>query len=127
LPGEVRARDAVWGLSGGRAGEYDVMAPNGTQSDRTAMTKTRQQCTHLDSVKSVTPSGEGCQECLAMGDTWVHLRLCRTCGHVGCCDDSKNRHARKHFLKIKHPIISSFEPGEDWSWCFIDEVEVFLT
>jgi uncharacterized UBP type Zn finger protein len=61
-----------------------------------------------------------------MGDTWVHLRLCRTCGHVGCCDDSKNRHARKHFVTTKHPIISSFEPGEDWSWCFVDEVQVFL-
>ena len=64
------------------------------------MSRTRQQCTHLGAVKAVTPSGEGCQECLAMGDTWVHLRLCRTCGHVGCCDDSKNRHARKHFVAI---------------------------
>lgn len=61
-----------------------------------------------------------------MGDTWVHLRLCRSCGHVGCCDDSKNRHAHKHFVATKHPIISSFEPGEDWSWCFADEVQVFL-
>jgi hypothetical protein len=65
-------------------------------------------------------------ECLAIGDTWVHLRLCRTCGHVGCCDDSKNRHARKHAGSLAHPIISSFEPGEDWSWCFVDEVEVVL-
>ncbi|MHB8475852.1 MAG: UBP-type zinc finger domain-containing protein [Steroidobacteraceae bacterium] len=64
---------------------------------------------------------------LAIGDSWVHLRLCRTCGHVGCCDDSKNRHARRHFLEHKHPIISSFEPGEDWSWCFIDEIEVLVT
>ena len=62
-----------------------------------------------------------------MGDTWVHLRLCRTCGHVGCCDDSKNRHARKHFQQSKHAIISSFERGEDWSLCFIDEIEVFVT
>jgi uncharacterized UBP type Zn finger protein len=85
-----------------------------------------QQCTHLNSVKDVRPSGTGCVECLEMGDTWVHLRLCRTCGHVGCCDDSKNRHARKHFKKSTHPIISSFEPGEDWSWCFIDEIEVEL-
>jgi Zn-finger in ubiquitin-hydrolases and other protein len=65
-------------------------------------------------------------ECLASGDSWVHLRLCRTCGHVGCCDDSKNRHARKHSSATGHPIISSFEPGEDWSWCFVDEVEVML-
>jgi uncharacterized UBP type Zn finger protein len=83
-------------------------------------------CTHLHSVRRVTPSGEGCVECLASGDSWVHLRLCRTCGHVGCCDDSKNRHARKHSGGTGHPIISSFEPGEDWSWCFIDEVEVVL-
>ena len=91
------------------------------------MARTRQQCTHLNTVTAAAPSGDGCQECLAMGDTWVHLRLCRTCGHVGCCDDSKNRHARKHFQKSKHAIISSFERGEDWSWCFIDEIEVFLT
>ena len=91
------------------------------------MAKSRQQCTHLGTVKAVTPTSEGCEECLALGDTWVHLRWCRTCGNVGCCDDSKNRHARKHFLKSKHPIISSLEPGEDWSWCFIDGTEVFLT
>jgi hypothetical protein len=89
------------------------------------MAKTQQQCAHLGAIRPVTPSGDGCVECLAMGDTWVHLRLCRTCGHVGCCDDSKNRHARKHFQKSKHPIISSFEPGEDWSWCFVDEIQVF--
>jgi hypothetical protein len=91
------------------------------------MARTRQQCTHLDTVRAVVPSGDGCQECLATGDSWVHLRLCRICGHVGCCDDSKNRHARKHFLKSTHAIISSFEPGEDWSWCFADEIEVVLT
>jgi uncharacterized UBP type Zn finger protein len=90
------------------------------------MGKTTRQCTHLNTVKAVTPSADGCEECLAMGDTWVHLRLCRSCGHVGCCDDSKNRHARAHFRKSGHPIITSFEPGEDWSWCFIDEIEVFL-
>jgi Zn-finger in ubiquitin-hydrolases and other protein len=91
------------------------------------MAKTNPKCAHLGSVGPVTPSSDGCLECLAMGDTWVHLRLCRTCGHVACCDDSKNRHARKHFLRSKHPIISSFEPGEDWSWCFIDEIQVFPT
>ena len=90
------------------------------------MSKTTRQCTHLNTVETVTPSADGCEECLAMGDTWVHLRLCRSCGHVGCCDDSKNRHARAHFRKSGHPIITSFEPGEDWSWCFIDEIEVFL-
>jgi hypothetical protein len=81
-------------------------------------------CTHLNLVREVTPSGNGCVECLANGDTWVHLRLCRTCGHVGCCDDSKNRDARKHAAGTGHPIISSFEPGEDWSYCFVDDMEV---
>ena len=90
------------------------------------MAKAHQQCTHLNTVKDVTPTGDVCPECVALGDTWVHLRWCRTCAHVGCCDDSKNRHAHKHFLKAKHPIISSYEPGENWSWCFIDEIEVFL-
>jgi monovalent cation:H+ antiporter-2, CPA2 family len=83
-------------------------------------------CAHLDAVKDVSPRTQGCEECLAMGDTWVHLRLCRTCGHVGCCDDSKNTHARKHFHAAGHPIITSFEIGEDWSWCYIDELEVQL-
>ena len=65
-------------------------------------------------------------ECLAAGETWVHLRLCRTCGHVGCCDESKNRHASKHFRATQHPIMTSLEPGEDWSWCFADEVMMEL-
>ena len=77
-------------------------------------------CTHLDTIQDVTPSGRGCKECLAMGDLWVHLRLCLTCGHVGCCDSSKNRHATKHFHATGHPIVLSFEPGEDWAWCYVD-------
>ena len=70
--------------------------------------------------KANTP--KGCEECLASGDTWVHLRLCLECGHVGCCDSSKNKHATKHFHQTKHPIVRSFEPGEDWRWCYVDEV-----
>jgi uncharacterized UBP type Zn finger protein len=81
-------------------------------------------CTHLDSVQTDRPTSRGCAECLRIGDTWVHLRVCRTCGHVGCCDDSKNRHARKHFQATSHPIITSKEPGEKWSWCFVDAVLV---
>jgi thioredoxin reductase (NADPH) len=69
----------------------------------------------------VTPSSLGCQECLARGDGWVHLRLCMTCGHVGCCDDSPNHHATRHFHATKHPVIKSFEPGEDWAWCYVHE------
>lgn len=80
------------------------------------------RCTHLDSVKTDRANTHGCEECLASGDSWVHLRLCRTCGHVGCCDDSKNRHATKHFHATRHPIITSIEPGESWSWCFPDEL-----
>ena len=67
-----------------------------------------------------TPNG--CEECLKMGDSWVHLRMCRICGHVGCCDSSKNKHATKHFHATKHPIMQSIEPGEDWLWCYVDEV-----
>jgi uncharacterized UBP type Zn finger protein len=81
-------------------------------------------CTHLGAVKTDRPratGGEaGCEECLRMGDEWVHLRLCRSCGHVGCCDDSKNKHATKHYHATKHPIITSLEAGETWSWCFVD-------
>ena len=80
------------------------------------------QCTHLNHVHSVTPSAEGCEECLKTRDRWVHLRLCLTCGHVGCCDSSKNTHATKHFHTTHHPIIQSFEPGEQWRWCYPDEL-----
>ena len=84
------------------------------------------RCKHLDQVLTDKPNSKGCEECLAMGDSWVHLRLCRTCGHLGCCDDSKNKHATKHFHATGHPIITSWEPGEYWSWCFIDEVDMEL-
>jgi len=79
-------------------------------------------CTHLDQVLVDAPNSAGCEECLKTGDSWVHLRLCRACGHVGCCDDSKNRHATRHYGDTGHPIITSLEPGEDWSWCYVDEV-----
>ena len=81
-------------------------------------------CTHLSSIHKVHPKTTGCEECLKMGDTWVHLRLCLFCGHVGCCDSSKNTHATKHFHATKHPIMRSIEPGEDWKWCYVDEVEL---
>lgn len=68
----------------------------------------------------MTPSGQGCKECLELGDPWVHLRLCMICGHVGCCDSSKNRHATKHFQSSEHPIIRSFERGDLWFWCYPD-------
>ncbi|HLG62409.1 MAG TPA: UBP-type zinc finger domain-containing protein [Ktedonosporobacter sp.] len=81
-----------------------------------------QPCTHLNEIREVTPGASGCEECLKMGDRWVHLRLCLTCGHIGCCDSSKNKHATRHFHATNHPIIQSFEPQEDWLWCYIDEV-----
>jgi uncharacterized UBP type Zn finger protein len=79
------------------------------------------RCTHMRSVLTSTTNTGGCEKCLAHGDTWVHLRLCRTCGHVGCCDESKNRHATKDFRSTHHPIVTSIEPGEDWSWRYVDE------
>jgi uncharacterized UBP type Zn finger protein len=80
-------------------------------------------CSHLDQVQPVQPrTPAGCEECLAMGDTWVHLRECLSCGHVGCCDSSKNRHATAHFRTTTHPLVRSFQPGENWAWCYLDEV-----
>jgi uncharacterized UBP type Zn finger protein len=80
-------------------------------------------CPHLDDIRDVKPrTPDGCEECLELGDTWVHLRLCRTCGHVGCCDSSRNKHASKHFQATGHPIVQSFERGEDWLWCYVDRV-----
>ncbi|HEX7312673.1 MAG TPA: cation:proton antiporter [Pyrinomonadaceae bacterium] len=78
-------------------------------------------CTHLAETRPVFPSARGCEECLRTGDTWVHLRLCMTCGHVGCCDSSKNKHASRHYPATGHPIIKSLERGEDWAWCYPDE------
>ena len=79
-------------------------------------------CGHLDHVHRVRPKTNGCEECLKMGDSWVHLRLCMECGHVGCCDSSKNKHATKHHHHTKHPIMRSIEPGEEWGWCFEDQL-----
>lgn len=79
-------------------------------------------CSHLDQIREVAPGAQGCEDCLKTGDSWVQLRICRTCGHVGCCDSSQNRHARQHFQDTLHPIIQSFEPGEGWSYCYVDEV-----
>jgi uncharacterized UBP type Zn finger protein len=79
-------------------------------------------CTHLDAIADVTPSSDGCEDCLRIGSSWVHLRMCMTCGHVGCCDNSSNRHARAHFHASDHPLIQSYEPGEDWWYCFVDDV-----
>lgn len=78
-------------------------------------------CTHLGQIQDVTPSGAGCKECLETGGRWVHLRLCLTCGHVGCCESSPNKHAMAHNAATSHPIIRSFEPGEDWAWCYVDK------
>lgn len=83
-------------------------------------------CSHLGSVKTSLARSQGCEECLELGDAWVHLRLCRTCGHTGCCDDSKNKHARQHFHTTRHPTTASIEPGESWSWCYVDEVAMEL-
>jgi uncharacterized UBP type Zn finger protein len=79
---------------------------------------------HLGQVQEVTPSARGCEDCLKTGDTWLHLRLCETCGHVGCCDSSPNRHATRHFRATGHPVIKSFEPGEEWGYCYVDDLFV---
>lgn len=80
-------------------------------------------CTHTSEMRDVAPSSlAGCAECIALGDRWVHLRICLSCGHVGCCDSSKNQHARHHFEAVGHPIIASFEPGENWRYCYADDL-----
>jgi uncharacterized UBP type Zn finger protein len=86
------------------------------------------ECSHLDSVQflEVPPDVEGCEECLVLGTRWVHLRMCQTCGHVGCCDNSQGKHATAHFKSTGHPIIRSAQPGEDWSWCYVDELMLRL-
>jgi len=122
-----------------RVGEAPAWRPKADESDATIQSDWPSRCLkssgdswkrlegnhmadqHLKYIRPVTPSAEGCEECLKTGSSWVHLRLCLTCGHVGCCDSSPNRHATKHFHHSQHPIIQSFEPGEDWRWCYVDE------
>jgi uncharacterized UBP type Zn finger protein len=82
------------------------------------------KCTHLHQIRIAGTDKHVCEDCIKIGDTWVHLRLCLECGHVGCCYSSKNKHATKHFHSAKHPIMKSIEPGENWGWCYIDEVEL---
>jgi hypothetical protein len=80
-------------------------------------------CTHLDQIDAdAKPSADGCEDCLRAGGHWVHLRMCRVCGHVGCCDSSPSRHASAHHANVGHPLVSSYEPGEDWWWCYADEL-----
>ena len=81
-------------------------------------------CRHSDQIRAVVPSAAGCEECLKTGDRWVHLRICMTCGHVGCCESSKNKHALGHHHQTGHPIVKSLEPGEDWTWCYVDQIFV---
>ena len=76
---------------------------------------------HVAAIRQVRPRTNGCEDCLRLGTPWVHLRLCLTCGHVGCCDSSPQQHATKHFHETGHPVIRSFEQGEAWRWCFVDD------
>ena len=84
-------------------------------------------CEHLKQAKDLKPKTHVCEDCVKTGDGWVHLRECLVCGHVGCCDSSKNRHATKHFHETKHPVIRSAEPGETWGWCYVDELTFDLS
>jgi uncharacterized UBP type Zn finger protein len=85
-------------------------------------------CTHLDSIEitELPQAVDGCEECLGAGGKWCHLRICLSCGHVGCCDSSPGRHATAHSESSGHPIMRSIQPGEDWSWCFVDEVGLLI-
>lgn len=93
-----------------------------TKGERRAITRRLNMaifCKHLSVIRDVIPSALGCEECLKLGDPWLHLRVCRSCGHVGCCDQSPNRHATKHFHATRHPIIEGYDPPEGWGWCYV--------
>ena len=81
-------------------------------------------CSHLDQIRPVVPRSKVCEECVKLGDKWVHLRMCLTCGKVGCCNSSKNKHASGHYEMTKHPLMKSLEPGENWAWCYADETYI---
>jgi hypothetical protein len=84
------------------------------------------ECSHVPSIVTVTPSAKGCEECLKTGSWWLHLRICRTCGHVGCCDQSPNKHATAHNHATAHPIIEGYDPPEGWGYCYVDDVFIDL-
>ena len=105
--------DVTHGVSHGQAA-LDGLDPVGEMAE---------VCAHLDQIEIAPPAEvAGCEDCLKSGDRWLHLRVCLTCGYVGCCDSSPNKHASKHAGAIGHPIIRSAEPGETWCWCYEDEV-----
>ena len=81
------------------------------------------ECGHLDQIKITRVTKEICEDCVKTGSEWMHLRMCLTCGHVACCDQSPNKHATAHFNQTKHPLMRSAEPGENWTWCYVDEFE----
>lgn len=81
----------------------------------------RKSCTHLNEVNDVPAPGHVCEDCVKIGDDWVHLRQCLVCGHVACCDNSRNKHATAHFHHTAHPVMRSAEPGEAWRWCYVDQ------
>jgi uncharacterized UBP type Zn finger protein len=86
-------------------------------------------CSHLDTIAftELPDTIAGCEDCLRIGGRWLHLRMCLECGHIGCCDSSPNRHARQHAAAVDHPLVRSAEPGEDWSYCFVDDVAFVLS
>jgi uncharacterized UBP type Zn finger protein len=92
------------------------------------MSDRQPSCTHLDTIEltELPASVDGCEDCLRDGGVWLHLRICLACGHVGCCDDSPGKHASAHAESSTHPIIRSLEPGEDWSWCFVDRLAMLI-
>jgi monovalent cation:H+ antiporter-2, CPA2 family len=79
-------------------------------------------CSHVDRIRNVRPNGSRCDDCILVQDTWLQLRMCMECGHVGCCDLSKNKHAVRHFRATQHPIARSIESGEEWGWCYVDQI-----
>ena len=81
------------------------------------------ECSHLSQIKVTHTDKHVCEDCIVTGDEWLHLRMCLTCGHVGCCDSSPNQHATKHFRHTQHPLVRSAEPGETWTWCYLDQIE----
>lgn len=93
-----------------------------SEESQDAAKETSRKCTHLGATRPVTPNTDGCEECLKLNDTWVHLRMCLSCGHVGCCDSSKNKHATRHFDETKHAVMKSIETNEHWAWCYVDEL-----
>jgi Zn-finger in ubiquitin-hydrolases and other protein len=122
LMGVSVGAESIRGMPPNTINRFDIETWSAHVTFTVGQSENPMMCSHGHLIRDVQPSGSGCLDCLQLGDTWLQLRMCMACGHVGCCDSSKNKHASRHFGATQHPITRSIEPGETWAWCYLDRL-----